>query len=112
MEKEEIIIIADYTQSTSLTLNELCEICGISPDFIRHLIEYEIIHPKEKTAKEWSFELTELQRIKTVLRLQRDLEVNLAGAAVVLDLLAQLDALHAHVELIEKHFIPPHKHAR
>lgn len=107
MDKDEIIIIADYTQPTSLTLNELCEICHISPDFIHHLVEYEIIQPEGNLPKEWVFGLNELKRVKKVLRLQRDLEVNLAGVAVVLDLLDQLENLHSEIEIIEKHFIPP-----
>lgn len=112
MSEKEIVIIADYSQDTPLTLAELCEICDIPSDFIYHLIEYEIIHPRGSAPNEWVFELAELKRIKTVLRLQRDLEINLAGAAVVLDLLDQLKALDEEVELIEKHYISHHKITR
>lgn len=110
MSKQEIIIIADYSQTTALSLYELCDVCGIDSDFINRLIEHEIIHPRGEMPEEWEFELTELRKVKTVLRLQRDLEVNLAGAAVVLDLLEQLEQLQAQLDLIEKHFIPLNKH--
>jgi len=104
MKKHELLIIADYSQETSLTLNELCEVCQISSDYIHDLIEYEIIHPRDKQQEEWVFELAELKRIKTTLRLQRDLDVNLAGAVVVLDLLEELEELRAQLEFMQKHF--------
>lgn len=105
MVKNELVIIADYSQETLLTLDELCEICGISYDFINELIEYEIVHPQGGAPDEWVFDLDHLQRIKTALRLQRDLEVNLAGVTVVLDLLDELEELRARMKLLEKHFL-------
>jgi len=104
MAKQGLVIIADYSQETPLTLTEICHICNISGDFIRDLIEFEIIHPKGELPAEWLFELRELQRIKTALRLQRDLEVNLAGVAVVLNLLEELEDLRAQVQLLHRHY--------
>lgn len=103
MAKKEIVIIADYSQQEPLTMRELCEICGISSDFMHDLVTYEIIHPVDAAPE--TFDLAQLQRVKTVLRLQRDLEINLAGAAVVLDLLDQLEELRAQMELIHKHHL-------
>lgn len=91
-------------QETILTRLELCEACQISSDFIDHLIEYEIIRPLQTNNDEWIFDLLALNRIKTVIRLQRDLEINLAGAALVLDLLDELNDLRARMALFEKHY--------
>lgn len=102
MAKHELVIIADPNE---ITLQELCEICSISSDFISHLMEYEIIHPKGREPEEWVFDLAQLQRIKKAVRLQRDLDVNLAGVAVVLDLMEELQELRAEVELIHKHVL-------
>lgn len=104
MVKHELMIIADYSQETALSLDELCEICHISPDMIHDLIAYEIIHPKQPHREHWIFNLAELKRIQTALRLHRDLEVNLAGVALVLDLLDELETLRKHSELFERHF--------
>jgi chaperone modulatory protein CbpM len=105
MVKHELMIIADYSQDTALSLEELCEICHISSDLIHDLIAYEIIHPKQPSTDRWVFDLAELKRIQIALRLQRDLEVNLAGVAVVLDLLDELEALRKNSELLERHFL-------
>lgn len=105
MVKQELVIIVDYSKDATLTLMELCEICHVPPDFIHDLIEDQIIHPRGATPDEWIFDLHQLQRVKTVLRLQHDLEINVAGIAVVLELLDELEELRARMELIEKHYL-------
>src|SRR5690348_7151825 len=99
MKKENLIIIADYSQETPVAFDELCEICGISADFVYDLMEYEIIDLAGNPPDEWMFNIEQLQRIKTALRLQRDLEVNLAGIAVILDLLDEMEELRSKAEL-------------
>ncbi len=105
MTKNEIIIIADYTNAEPLTLDEFCEACGISNEFIQALIEHDIVHPRGGQPHQWQFDLDELQRVKAAQRLQRDLEVNMAGIALVLDLLDELNELRAHTQLIERHYL-------
>jgi len=105
MKKHEYLIIADYSQKTPLTFKELCDICQISSDFLNMLMEYDIIHPRESEQEEWLFDLTELKRIQRAMRLQRDLEVNLAGVAVMLDLLEELEELRAQIEFMQKHYL-------
>ena len=103
MTKQGFVIIADYTAETSLNLQELCEICGISVDVLNELVRNDIVHPGGNVPEEWLFDLMALQRIKRALRLRRDLEVNLAGVAVVLDLLDQLDELRQQIDIMERH---------
>lgn len=103
MTKHELVIVADYSQEAYLTLDELCQVCQISADTLQELIAYGIIHPAEMNPSEWTFDLAQLQKIKTALRLQRDLEINLAGVALVLDLLDELRELRKQAEIIERH---------
>ena len=102
MANKGLLIIADFTEETPLSLNELCESCQISIEFIQELAEYQIIHRRARN-EEWRFDLNEVKRVRTALRLQRDLEVNLAGAAVVLDLLDELEGLRAEHVLLQKY---------
>jgi chaperone modulatory protein CbpM len=104
MAKNGIVIIADYSQETFLSLEEVCLICHISPDFINDLIEYDIIKPKGLTYGQWEFDLMQLNRIKKALRLQKDLEVNLAGVVLILQLLDEMEKMRLQTEIIEKHF--------
>ena|SRR3990167_19394 len=105
MAKKELIIVVDYINESMLSLDELCQICHVSPDFISDLITYEIVYPEGDTQDEWVFNVMQLQRVKTVLRLQRDLEMNLAGVAVVLDLLDEVEKLRAKAELLERYIL-------
>lgn len=97
-----LIIVADYAKTPRLTLDELCEICQISPGVIKELVNYAIVHPQAE--EQWYFDLEQLRRIKTALRLQHDLELNLAGVALVLDLLNEVQELRAKAEWLESHF--------
>lgn len=104
MAKKELLIIADYSEESLVNLEELCEICGIHIELVHDFISHDIAKPMGKSEKEWLFDLIQLRRVQTALRLQQDLELNLAGAALVLDLLEELEKLRAHTQLLEKHF--------
>jgi len=99
------MIIADYTRMEALNLQELCETCQISSNFAYELLEYGILQPVGEHPDEWQFDLKQLHRVKTTLRLHHDLEINLAGIALILDLLDEIDNLQAKNEFLEKQFL-------
>ncbi len=103
--KKDIIIIADYTEDTALTLEEICEIYEIKSMMIREMIDYDIVEPRGSNPDEWMFDMAQIKKLRTALRLQRDFEINLAGIALVLHLLEQMDDLRARTELLDKHLL-------
>ena len=66
---------------------------GISVMQLARLVRLGLIDPLAHGANE--FTASEAVRLKRMLRLHRDLGVNLIGAAVILDLVARIDALEA-----------------
>lgn len=74
-------------QERDLSLNELSQVCSVSREYILELVDAGILEPLEFDSENWSFDGISLRRVKVSLRLQRDLEVNLPGIAVILDLL-------------------------
>lgn len=96
-----IVIIED---NPKITLEELCHACAVTPEFIQEIIEYGVLNPEESGFEQDHFTTAHLQRVRTVVRLQRDLQVNLAGAALALDLMEQLEKMRAKVELLERFF--------
>lgn len=102
MSNKEILIIADYTDETPLTLDELCELAGLHGAELQEFIAYDILIPTGESPNEWQFDLLQVQRLKTALRLQRDLEVNMAGIALVLDLLEEIEEQRARADMFEK----------
>jgi len=101
MVKKDLTIIAIEAEP-ELSLEELCETCHITPKFICELVEYGTLEPKGVALETWRFDTRHLQRIQRVLRLQHDLEINMAGAALAIDLMDQIEKLQAQIELLEK----------
>ena len=81
------------------TLAELCRACDVHAEVITDMVDYGIIEPCGESTERWQFSGGCLWRVTTVVRLQRDLEVNLAGAALALDLLEELRDLRRQIKL-------------
>jgi chaperone modulatory protein CbpM len=81
-----------WDDETTVTLKEVVQRCGVEEQLIQEMVEYGIIEPLRDTEPQWQFHGTCLRRVTTVVRLQRDLGVNLPGAALALDLMDQLNA--------------------
>lgn len=80
-------------ENDSLTLEQLCHACGVHSDWVISLVEESIIEPQGDEIQLWRFSGVSLVRVRSAQRLQRDLGVNLAGIALALDLMEELEAL-------------------
>jgi chaperone modulatory protein CbpM len=87
---------SDFT----LSLSELCLRCQVPAEFIVELIEYGILDD-QVTGQQNEFDALALDRVRRVMRLQRELDVNLPGAAVALDLLDQVNQLQNQVSQLK-----------
>lgn len=76
-----------------VTLNDLCRSCLVETETVTMLVAEGIIDPMGEKVEQWQFSVSSLRRVKTVIHLQRDLGVNLAGAALALELLDQIAEL-------------------
>lgn len=84
------------------TLSEVCAHCGARVEFIVKLVEYGVIAPsKGADAESWAFDAWALARLKCAFRLHRDLEINLPGLAVSLELLDEVQRLRQQVDLLD-----------
>lgn len=84
-------------EDVELTLVELCRTCRLPAERVYELVDEGIIEPQGREPAVWRFRWTSVRRVRCALRLERDLGVNLAGAALALDLLEELDRLHARL---------------
>lgn len=83
-------------ETVTLTLTELSGACRVREEQIVELVEEGVIEP-EIRQDDWIFPSTQLRRAGRAVRLQRDLEINAAGAALVLDLLEEIEKLRARL---------------
>jgi chaperone modulatory protein CbpM len=82
-----------FERYTVLTIRDLSRMCTVEPQDILALVEEGILQPLTEAAGEWQFAGEALRRARLALRLQRDLEVNLAGVALALELLEEIHQL-------------------
>ncbi|TDT44025.1 MerR family transcriptional regulator [Halospina denitrificans] len=88
-----------------LTLHELCYDCQVNAEYVIELVEFGIVQPRRgRTPREWVFAGEDLVRVKKAERLRRDLEVNLPGVALSLDLIEEVRALRRQVEDLQRAF--------
>jgi len=80
-------------ESMEITIGELCRFCAVDAELVEAMINEGIIEPSRKRGAEWCFAMSTVKRTRVVVRLQRDLGVNLAGAALAIELLEQLERL-------------------
>jgi len=86
-------------ESEALSLSELCQICNVEAEWITALVNESILEPAGTQSENWFFSGVALRRVQVVRHLQRDLDVNLSGAALVLELLEERNALLAKINL-------------
>lgn len=100
MDKTEIFngIVVDI--HSEFTLAELSHACGVSAEWIVELVDAGILEPVDFSGR-WRFSGISMFRIHKVQRLQRDLGVNLAGAALALELLDEIEQLRRRLRLFE-----------
>ncbi|OEY67883.1 chaperone modulator CbpM [Marinobacter sp. X15-166B] len=100
MSNKVTVVMIEQTepQQDVFTLRELCERTEVHAEFVIKLVSYGIISPvRDCPAAEWCFDLNALVRLQKAQRLQRDLNLNLPGLAVSLDLLDDVRNLRREV---------------
>jgi chaperone modulatory protein CbpM len=100
-ENELQIVTAEILdEGTEITLIQLCQSCAVGAETIEAMVEQGILEPVGRRGRHWCFPLNSMRRARIVLRLQRDLGVNMAGAALALELLERIDALNARLRAL------------
>lgn len=87
---------------TELTLADLCRACATQANVVIELVDEGLIAPSGTTPEYWRFTGLHVQRARVALRLQEDLGVNLAGAALALQLLEELETLRSRLRVLEE----------
>jgi chaperone modulatory protein CbpM len=98
MNQEFHYIVLD--DSMTLGVNEICTLCRVGVEMVNELVNEGVLVPEGTSPETWRFSAVAIKRIQVTLRLQRDLRVNLPGAALALDLLDELEELRAQLKKI------------
>jgi chaperone modulatory protein CbpM len=88
-----------FDEYAVLSVDELSRLCAVDRTYIVELVEEGVLSVVEVDATEWRFPGSALRRARTALRLQRDLEINLPGVALALELLEELEELRRELKV-------------
>jgi len=83
---------------TRLTLRQLCDACAVRAEYIIELVDEGFIEPSGVEKSHWCFNGVSIRRVQKAKRLQHDLGVNLAGVALAIDLMDEIDFLRARLD--------------
>ena len=84
---------AIFEESALLTVKDLSRMCAVDERHIVEFVEEGVLNVVEVNAAEWHFTGAALRRPRRALRLERDLEINLAGLALALELMEEVERL-------------------
>ena len=84
-------------EQVGLSLSEVSRACAVHAEMIVELVNEGVLAPDGREPHRWRFTGVHVRRATVALRLQRDLGLNLAGAALALELLDEVEALRAQL---------------
>jgi chaperone modulatory protein CbpM len=89
-------------EEVQLSLTELCQASSAERELVLQLVEHGVIEPQGDAPQAWVFSGSSLQRTRVALRLLHDLELNLPGAALAVDLLDQIAQLQRELQALQR----------
>jgi chaperone modulatory protein CbpM len=83
------------------TLSELCLVCNRQEEWIINLVDEGMLNPLGENQENWRFSGTSISRVHTAMRLEHDLGINIAGVALVIELIDEVEKLRYRLKLYE-----------
>jgi chaperone modulatory protein CbpM len=86
-----------------MSLSDLCEVCRVTSEHVEQLVNEGLVEPLGgREPAEWRFSGRSVRRVVVAERLSRDLRLNAAGAALVLELLDEVKQLRQRLARLEE----------
>lgn len=89
-------------RSEHIAWAQLVEVTGITPDVMAQLAELGWLDPVKTKAENYLFTIRDVYRIQKLMRLNHDLDVNITGASIIVDLMARIEELELEVEKLQR----------
>lgn len=86
------------------SFEEVCTYYHIPKELLMELIEYGLFDNKTTQIEQIIFDQKALKKIETAFRLHKDLEINLPGVALALDLLEEMEKMRSELQILRKSF--------
>lgn len=91
-------ILTGYVMDEAcLTLEELCALCSVEPVWVIRHVEEGLLNPVTGEPSSWRFTSASLARTRRLYALERDFDAVPELAALMVDLLEEIDSLRARM---------------
>ncbi|CAM2759154.1 chaperone modulator CbpM [Legionella worsleiensis] len=91
-------------ETTTYTFIEVCHRYHIPEELLIEMIEHGLFPNQPTDPQKITMDQKELRRIESAFRLHRDLEINLPGVALALELLEKIEHMERELDILRKHF--------
>jgi chaperone modulatory protein CbpM len=92
------ITVSAVESATLFTLGEVCQRCGVHAEIVIEMVEHGVAEPASMDANQrWLFAGDALLRLRRAQRLRRDLQLNLPGVALSMELLDEVERLQQQI---------------
>lgn len=95
--QEEDVLIGALLEDACLTLEELSRACAVPPDWVIEHVREGLMSALGESPPAWRFSSRDLRRARQMLRIERDFEAVPELAALVADLLEELESMRAQL---------------
>ena len=95
--RDQDILIGSLLEDTWLTLEQLAAACPVEPDWLARHIEEGLIPHAESVAGVWRCRSEFILRARRMRQLERDFDAGPELAALVADMLEEIDSLRARL---------------
>jgi chaperone modulatory protein CbpM len=90
------------TDAVWISAEEICRITSLSVTTLAELVDLGVVHPRGERPAAWELPVSVLPALQTAARLMADLELNVSGAAVAMELLERRRELERRVAQLER----------
>jgi chaperone modulatory protein CbpM len=96
--RDEDVLTGRLLEDACLTLDELASAAAVSRDWLLARIEEGLVAASGPSLAEWRFSAVALRRVRRMHAIERDFDAVPELAALVADMLEEMDALRARLE--------------
>ena len=99
---DEDIVVAAIVEDAYFTVEQFCAVCSTEQDWIIHHVQEGLFPISGAVVSEWRFSTADLRRARRMRDIEREFEAAPELAALVADMLEEIDALRARLRRLGK----------
>jgi chaperone modulatory protein CbpM len=90
--------------ATTFSYTEICHQYQIPEEFLIEMIEYGVFPVTSFQKEHIALDAKSLKRLESAFRLHRDLDINVPGVALAVELLEEVEKMRCELDILRKHF--------